>query len=297
MTTANTFTRSSQCPGGPGLALAALFIGLSACATASAPSADEQKLLDAPSPTQRANEKALAALSGAHRAAENKARDKYRHPAPTLAFFGLQDDFTVLELWPGGGWYTEILAPVLRDNGKLLVTSADPNGDPEDYQVKRAKELDALFAAHPQVYDKVGKVIIDPKTLSFGSPHSVDMVLAFRSLHNWMGANVADTVLREIYEVLKPGGTFGLVGHRGPPDTEPAGGYVSEAQAIELVKSAGFVLAEKSELNANPLDTKDHPKGVWTLPPNFALGEENRDKYAAIGESDRFTLRFVKPAP
>jgi predicted methyltransferase len=269
-------------------------LGASACAT-TGPSKEEQQLLDAPSPTQRANEKVILAMQSPLRSPENKARDKARHPSQTLAFLGLQDNFTVLELFPGGGWYTEILAPVLRDNGKLIISSADTNGDPESYEVKGAKKMDAFLASHPEAFDKVGKVIVDGKAPNFGADNSVDMVLVFRSLHGWVGAGTADKVLVSIFKVLKPGGTFGIEGHRGKPGTEPAGGYVPEETAINLIKSAGFELAEKSEINANPKDTKDYPKGVWTLPPNFAEGDTDHDKYAKIGESDRFTLRFVKP--
>lgn len=268
---------------------------LGACAT-QGPTKEQQQLLDAPSPTQRANEKVLAAIASPIRSPENKARDKARHPSQTLAFFGLQDNFTVLELYPGGGWYTEILAPVLRDNGKLIVSTVDTNGDPEDHQVQGAKAVDALFAAHPEAFDKVGKVIVDGKAPAFGADNSVDMVLVFRSLHGWVGGGIADKMLVAIHKVLKPGGTFGIEGHRGKPGAEPNGGYLAEDMAISLIKSAGFELAEKSEINANPRDTKDHPKGVWNLPPSFAGGDEEREKYAKIGESDRFTLRFVKPA-
>lgn len=274
------------------LSLGVLLFG----ACASTPSREERALLDAPSPTEAANDKLAAAANAAHRSPENRGRDKYRHPQATLAFLGLQDNFTVLEMYPGGGWYTELLAPVLRERGKLLVTSSDPNGDPESYQVKRAKELDALLTAHPEVFDKVQKVIIDDKNLSLGAPNSVDMVLVFRSLHGWVQGGSADKHLSEIYKVLKPGGIFGIEGHRGKEGQEPAGGYIPEAMAIDLIQSAGFKLDGKSEVNANPNDTKDYAKGVWTLPPNFAEGDKDREKYAAIGESDRFTLRFVKPA-
>lgn len=275
--------------------LPATLAALILCACASTPSKEERALLEAPSPTEAANEKLASAMSAPHRSAENRARDKYRHPQATLAFFGLQDDFTVLEMYPGGGWYTELLAPVLRERGKLLVTSADPNGDPESYGVKRAKELDALLGAHPEVFDKVEKVIIDDKNLKLGAPGSVDMVVVFRSLHGWVNGGSAEKHLAAIFEVLEPGGIFGIVGHRANEGQEPKGGYLPESMVVDLIKSAGFEPAGRSEVNANPNDTKDYPKGVWTLPPNFAEGDVDRDKYAAIGESDRFTLRFVKP--
>ncbi len=291
-------TQTNTQPNRPGFShpLPLSIAALLAVACATAPTKEEQRLLDTPSPAQAANEKLKTALAAPHRSAENKARDKYRHPLTTLAFFGLQDNHTVLEMFPGPGWYTEVLAPVLRDNGKLLVTSADPNGDPEDYQVKRAKELDALVATHPAVFDNLGKVIIDSKDVKLGAPGTVDMVLVFRSLHGWVQGGTADKILSEIFAVLKPGGTLGIEGHRGKEGTPLDGGYMPESMAIELVKRAGFELAEKAEINANPKDTKDHPKGVWTLPPSYALGDQDREKYTAIGESDRFTLRFVKPA-
>jgi predicted methyltransferase len=155
--------------------------------------------------------------------------------------------------------------------------------------------MEVLFAAHPEVFDKVGKVIIDVKEPKLGENGSVDMVLVFRSLHGWVEGGSADKFLSAIFNVLKPGGTFGIEGHRGNPGTPPGGGYLPEQTAIDLIKAAGFELAEKSEINANSADTKDHPKGVWSLPPTLAGGDQDQDKFTKIGESDRFTLRFVKP--
>jgi len=242
--------------------------------------------------------KITAALAGPHRSEKNRARDQYRHPAETLGFFGLKDSMTVLELSPGAGWYTEVLAPVLRDSGKLKVTSADPNGNPENYGVKRAKEMLALKEAHPEVFDKVELQIvaneIDEK-YAFGEANSVDMVVSFRSLHGMADSDKANHWLKAVFNVLKPGGTFGLVDHRANVGGEVKGGYLPEALAIELCEKAGLKLVEKSEINANPKDTKDYEKGVWALPPSLSNGDTDKDKYLAIGESDRFTLKFVKP--
>lgn len=242
--------------------------------------------------------KITAALAGSHRSEKNRARDQYRHPAQTLAFFGLKDTMTVLELSPGAGWYTEVLAPVLRDSGKLKVTSSDPNGNPESYGVKRAKEMQELKSAHPEVFDKLELQIVADEMVegySLGEPNSVDLVVSFRSLHGVADSDKATHWLKAVFNVLKPGGTFGLVDHRANVGGELKGGYIPEAMAIALCEKAGLKLVEKSEVNANPKDTKDYEKGVWALPPSLSNGDTDRDKYLAIGESDRFTLKFVKP--
>lgn len=240
--------------------------------------------------------KLASALAGTHRSDKNRKRDIYRHPAETLTFFGLRDDMNVVELWPGGGWYTEVLAPVLQEHGKLTVTSADTSGDPNDYMVKRAKEMAELKATNPAVFGKVELAIIaPPEKLQLGPPNSVDLVVTFRNLHGWMGGGMADKVVKASFDVLKPGGVFGVEDHRGAAGSDPKTGYVDEAAAIALIESAGFKLVQKSEINANPKDTKDHPNGVWALPPSLRNGDTDRAKYEAIGESDRFTLKFTKP--
>jgi predicted methyltransferase len=242
--------------------------------------------------------KLKAAIAGSHRPEKNRARDGFRHPAETLAFFGLRDDMTVIELWPGGGWYTEILGPVLKEKGKLVVTGGDPNGPPDAPATKRAKEYVDGLAKRADVLGKVElAVIAPPEKVELGPPASADLVMTFRNLHGWLNGKYADKVFAAAFAVLKPGGTFGLEEHRGNPGQDPKTGYVEEAVAIKLAEAAGFKLAARSEVNANPKDTKDHPEGVWTLPPTYRLGDKDREKYTAIGESDRMTLKFVKPAP
>jgi predicted methyltransferase len=234
-----------------------------------------------------------AALAGAHRSEENRARDRWRHPKETLAFFGVQPGQTVIELWPGGGgWYTEVLAPLLHDDGQLVAVAAD-NQYLANYR--------AVLARHPNIYDRVElRVVNPPDSISFGPDASADVVLTFRNVHNWNENGYAEAMFAAAFRVLKPGGTYGVVDHRAPEGSpaaaDPESGYITEARVIELATAAGFVLEERSEVNANPNDTHDHPEGVWTLPPTLRLGEQDRERYVAIGESDRMTLRFRKPA-
>lgn len=243
-----------------------------------------------------------SAVANPARPEAERARDVYRHPEETLGFFGLRPDMKVLELSPGGGWYTAILGPVLAEHGKLRVTNGDPNGPPESGGTKRAKALLDWFSASPALFGKVEPVIVDWKAASpLGPDGSLDMVLTFRNVHNWVEAGTFDGVLAGIFKVLKPGGTLGLVEHRAAPgvaaDTKVIGetGYVPESFVIEHAATAGFKLAARSEINANAKDTKNYPKGVWTLPPTYDLGDVDHARYAAIGESDRMTLRFQKP--
>jgi predicted methyltransferase len=233
--------------------------------------------------------KLKAAVASSDRPANEVARDQWRHPVETLEFFGVRDNMTVVELWPGMGWYTQILAPVLSERGKLVVTSMDPAG-----------QYAARLAAKPGVFGKVDvRVLHPPADLSLGPDGSADAVFTFRNFHNWIGAGIAEKVLEASFRVLKPGGIFGVEEHRAKPDADPkkAGdtGYVPEAYVIDLAQKAGFRLEARSEVNANPKDTKDYPSGVWTLPPVLRLGDQDRAKYEAIGESDRMTLRFRKP--
>jgi predicted methyltransferase len=246
--------------------------------------------------------KLQASLAGAQRTAPEKARDVYRHPRETLEFFGLHDDMTVVEISPGGGWYTAVLAPVLRDRGKLFVVGGDPNGDPKSEGAQDAKALLARFQAMPQAFDKVQSVVVnDDGPVVFGPSESADLVLTFRNFHNWVGSPMMGKVLAATLAVLKHGGILGLVDHRAPAGTEAdpkvidKTGYVPMGYVVNEVEKAGFKLAGKAEINANPKDTKDYPKGVWTLPPSYTLGGVDHAKYEAIGESDRMTLRFVKP--
>jgi predicted methyltransferase len=245
------------------------------------------------------------ALAGSHRSDANKARDRYRHPKETLAFFGLRPEMTVVEIWPGGGWYTELLAPVLRERGKLYVAQYGSK-PPFPYQQREMDTLAAKMRANPDLYRAVTPTALKFFTneLAIAPPGSVDLVLTFRNVHNWFEEgygppNAAELAFKAMFTALKPGGMLGVVDPRWPdPATEDPrakNGYVSEQRVIALAEAAGFELAGRSEVNRNPRDTHDYPEGVWTLPPDLALGERDREKYLAIGESDRFTLKFVKP--
>ncbi|MGH8853266.1 MAG: class I SAM-dependent methyltransferase [Telluria sp.] len=237
-----------------------------------------------------------AAIAGEHRSAANKARDAARHPYETLTFFGIKPNMTVVEIAPSGGWYTEILAPYLRQNGKLI-GAGEAIAPEKRYGTMFKKKLDS----NPAVYDKVVTSVFEPPaTFAIAAPNSVDMVLTFRNLHNWVGSGdeALKNTFKEIHKVLKPGGVLGIVDHRLPAkmtqDAKASSGYVHEAWVIKTVESAGFKLAAKSEVNANPKDTANHERGVWTLPPVLANKDKDREKYIAIGESDRMTLKFVK---
>jgi len=241
-----------------------------------------------------------AAINGSWRAEGNVARDPWRHPGQTLAFFGIRPDMTVVEITPGGGWYSEILAPYLRDQGRYIAAVVDPQAVPErrgrDYQQRARQGLEKKFAEAPAQFGKAEVVAYDPKAPKFGPAGSADLVLTFRNVHNWRSAGQAEGMFKGFFEVLKPGGVLGVVEHRAAGDVpaDDGSGYVGQAQVIALAEAAGFRLDASSEINANPRDSKDHPNGVWTLPPSNNHAEVDRAKYQAIGESDRMTLRFVK---
>ena len=237
-------------------------------------------------------------LAANYRSADNRARDRYRHPKETLLFFGLRPEMSVLEVWPEPGWYTEVIAPLVRDKGKYYaaVIAVDPDSK---YISERLQKYRDKLAARADLFDRV-TVVTFPADGSDAVPSgSLDIVVTFRNIHNWMSRNQAEQAFATMYRALKPGGVLGVVEHRGnpalPQDPKAKSGYVNEDYAIKLIESQGFRLVAKSEVNANPRDTKDYEQGVWTLPPTYRLGEKDHDKYAAIGESDRFTLRFVKP--
>ncbi len=237
---------------------------------------------------------------GQHRSEAYKARNEFRNPVETLKFFGIKPDMTVVEISPGGGWYTEIIAPYLREKGHYIAAGFDPESK-VNYYKRNAKKYAEKLAKNPELYDKVELTIMEaPQKLDFAKPNSADMVVSFRNTHNWAGRGHADEVYAAIFKVLKPGGVFGLVQHRAgkehPKDTSGKLGYLKTEDVIGMAKKAGFKVAEQSEINANPKDTKDHPQGVWTLPPNYRLKDKDRAKYKAIGESDRMTIKFVKPA-
>lgn len=228
------------------------------------------------------------AIAGAQRTPANVARDGARHPYETLSFFGITPKMTVVEFAPGGGWYTEILAPYLRNEGKLIAGA----------NAKFKQKLDAT----PVLYDKVVVAILDPSgKLDYAAKNYADMVLTFRNIHNWVGGGdaVVKNVFQSAFDALKPGGVFGIVEHRLPAaktqDEKASTGYMHEAYVIKLAEKAGFKFIAKSEVNANPKDDADHENGVWALPPVLANKDKDKAKYLAIGESDRMTLKFIKP--
>ena len=229
-----------------------------------------------------------AAVAGPHREPANRLRDHYRHPLETLAFFGIRDDMSVVEIAPGGGWYSEILGALLHDKGRLILAGGASAG------------LRSRVADQSGVLGRAGFVdFLPPRGDPAQTPQGVDMVLTFRNVHNWVSAGSVAVVFSAMFRSLKSGGVLGVVEHRANPalpvDPKATNGYVHESQVIAFAEAAGFRLAARSEINANALDTKDHPAGVWALPPTLRLENTDREKYLAIGESDRMTLRFVKP--
>lgn len=240
-------------------------------------------------------------LAAEHRSESHRQRDVFRHPDETLAYFEIEPCQTVVEIWPGGaGWYTEVLAPVLARCGKLYAAHFDPNSELGFLSKSRAA-FEEKIAAAAEVYRAVETTVLaPPEQLAIAPDGSADRVLTFRNVHNWLKAGTADAVFSAFYKALKPGGLLGVVEHRARPDTALElmidTGYVTEAKVIELANAAGFEFVGGSEINANLLDDTDHPKGVWSLPPTLRGGETGLSEYLAIGESDRMTLKFRKPA-
>lgn len=238
-------------------------------------------------------------LSDPHRPQVDRARDRYRHPKDTLLFFGIRPEMSVLEVWPEPGWYTDIIAPLLRDRGKYYaaVIEADPGSRYIDARLDAYRNK---LASDPTLYRSTTVVTFPTNGGDVVPPGTLDMVVTFRNIHNWMAQGSAPRVFATIFKALKPGGVLGVVEHRGnpavPQDPRAKSGYVNQDYAIQLIEAQGFRLVGASEVNANPKDTKDYEQGVWTLPPSYRLGDKDRDKYADIGESDRFTLKFEKPA-
>lgn len=282
------------------LALAAA-AGLAACR----PAAGEKAKAPAPRKALTLEE----AVAGAWRPSADRARDAARHPLESLRFWGLKPGQTVVEFWPGTGWYTEILAPYLASTGGVLYAANLETDDPGDPAA--AELVDAYrrrLAARRDLYGEVRITSFGPTSGPAAPAGSADLVLFLRNLHNWMAAGVAEKAFRDAFAALKPGGVLGVEEHRadagGVQDVLASSGYVQQAYVIKLAEEAGFKLAAASEINANPKDTKDHPFGVWTLPPvrlSAARGQPadpafDHAKYDAIGESDRMTLKFVKPA-
>jgi predicted methyltransferase len=242
-----------------------------------------------------------AAIASPSRTAKFASRDQYRHPLETLKFFGLRPDETVVEIWPGSGWYMEILAPYLADKGKYYAAIEAPDVPGASKEAgENAAKLRKRIAADPA---HLGKVIITqlhpPQLTQICPPGSADMVLTFRNVHNWLETGEQQAQFNAFFKALKPGGVLGVVEHRASPGTTleqmRKSGYMDEDYVKKLAATAGFRFDAESPVNNNPKDTKDYPEGVWTLPPTLTLGDQDRDKYLAIGESDRMTLRFVKP--
>ncbi len=241
-----------------------------------------------------------AVIAGAHRDEANRARDPARHPFETLRFFGVAPGQTVIEVAPGAGWYTEILAPYLRGNGRLYAAHYPADARDEERRLAR-KRFSAKLAASPALYGEVrlGTQPVDERGfVDVAPPGGADRVLTFRNVHNWLEDGHLDASLRAFHAVLKPGGVLGVEEHRAPPGTPLqrmiATGYVTEALVIERAQAVGFTLSGHSEVNANPRDSHDHPNGVWSLPPTLRGGTVDRERFLAIGESDRMTLRFIK---
>lgn len=261
---------------------------LLACAVAIAAPIDAQ----VSAPHRAALEQAVAAKT---RTSANVARDRYRNPAATLAFFGVKPTDTVVEIFPGRGWYSEILVPYVTGGGGTYYAAAPERG---------LSGFRTLQQSNPQLYGSARTAIFPVRTSGErGVPDgTADVVLTFRNVHNWlMGEQpYADLAFRQMYAMLKPGGTLGIVDHRLPESADSArektSGYLKTSTVRRLAEAAGFRFVGSSEINANPRDTTDHPEGVWTLPPTLRLGDKEREKYLAIGESDRMTLKFVKPA-
>jgi len=301
-------------------------LGSMGCAT-SGPSPEELAAMEEQSPARRTEEKLTNALNSKIRTKKEKARGRDRHPLITMTFFGLEDTMKVIELQPGWGWYTKVLGPVLADQGKLTVAMGDPAGPDTDYAARQARYVMKQKEKHPAELGKVETLVLNTSgDINLGPAGSADMVLSIRCLHTWMANGYADKMLAAVKNVLRAGGTFAVEGHRADPGkTDPVKGYVAEADAIKLIEAAGFKFDAKTEFNANARDTKDHPMGVYSLPPTLtpagakegAIAEDGdsdsdddsagvsggggggaaaeRAKFIAIGESDRFTLRFKKP--
>lgn len=236
-------------------------------------------------------------LAAPHRRPANVVRDPFRNPAPTLAFFGVRPDSVVVEILPGSaGYYMEILAPYLRERGRYIAASRDASAA-ENYRADHQRLLDRL-KAEPQLYDRIVVTEFNGDKHRVAPDASADFVLTFRNLHNWIERGETEAALRAFHRALKPGGILGVVDHRGRTDqsqeVQMKSGYVREDYAIRVIEQAGFKLAGKSEVNANPKDSKDHPEGVWTLPPTYRLKDVDRARYQAIGESDRFTMKFTR---
>ncbi|MDB5569125.1 MAG: putative methyltransferase [Hyphomicrobiales bacterium] len=243
------------------------------------------------------NPRLAACIASDRRSPGNRARDVWRKPAEVISFFGVAPHHTVVEVLPGSaGYWTEILAPYLKDEGRYIAAGRDEEA-PANYLEDHAKML-AKYAAAPDLYGAVAVTKFNADKHEIAPPGGADFVLTFRNLHNWLDRNEIDGALRAFHKALKPGGVLGVADHRGRNDVSQADqmrtGYVRQDFAVALIEKAGFRLAGTSEAKANPKDTKDHADGVWSLPPSYRGGDKDRAKYQAIGESDRFVLKFQK---
>jgi predicted methyltransferase len=250
-------------------------------------------------PAQSLDPALKALIDGPQRAEKNRARDIYRHPAEVLPFFGVKPESVVVEILPGaGGYWTEILAPYLKAKGRYIAAQGEVSSTSEEIQKDNAG-FKAKLAADPALYDHVEITEFAADRHEIAPPGSADFVITFRNIHNWLAKGEAAAAFKTFYAALKPGGVLGVVEHRGredqPQDPLAKSGYVRQDYAIGLAEAAGFKFVASSEANANPRDTKDYSVGVWALPPTYRLKDQDRETYAAIGESDRFTLKFVKP--
>ncbi len=293
---------------------AASVVLLAACGGAEEATAPQDAASTTTTPVETQAEAAAAtgslawAVAGDWRTAEEKARDDWRNPVETLQFFGVESDDTVVEIWPGGGWYTQILGPYLKAGGGNLISAGfDPARS--EFAANAVARYNETYVGNPGAYGDITVSVLSADSGPIAPEGTVDVILTFRNVHNWMSGGFADKVFADSYAALKPGGILGVVEHRLPSamaqDPAAESGYVHEDYVISLAIEAGFELVEKSEINANPADTADHPFGVWTLPPvsrsadrdgNAPEGFDPAD-YAAIGESDRMTLKFRKPLP
>ena len=237
-----------------------------------------------------------------HRA-QSQLRDQFRNPAETLAFFEVKPHHSVVEIWPGGGWYTEILGPFLRQNGEYYAAHFNPEASREFFRNSRLSFSNKIEAS-PELYDQTMTTVFEPpKLLTIAPPGIADRVLTFRNIHNWYmrgaGEETLQSAFQSFYTALKPGGLLGIVEHRLPESSSDKmqndSGYMKQSYVIKMAESAGFRFIESSEINANPKDSADHPNGVWTLPPRLRIGDPEKGKYRDIGESDRMTLKFRKP--